>query len=110
MATSLPELITSVAAVRRGVLTLAVSGVIGGNCFDTLFAAVADVAYRDGSLYHAATAQSSREVMLLAVSVVMTGVLLMGLLGRQKNGPARIGWESCVVLLLYAGALALAAM
>lgn len=107
VATSLPELITSVAAVRRGALTLAVGGVIGGNCFDTLFAAAADFAYRDGSLYHAATENSNRESLLLTVSVVMTGVLLMGLLHRQKQGPAKIGWESCFVLLFYAGALGL---
>ena len=35
--TSLPELITTVAAVRRGAVTLAVGGIIGGNTFDVLF-------------------------------------------------------------------------
>ncbi len=35
--TSLPELVTSVAAVRRGALTPAVGGIIGGNAFDTIF-------------------------------------------------------------------------
>jgi cation:H+ antiporter len=52
IATSLPELITSIAAVRRGALTLAVGGIIGGNSFDTLFLAFSDIAYRDGSQYH----------------------------------------------------------
>jgi cation:H+ antiporter len=109
VATSLPELVTSIAAVRRGALTLAVGGVIGGNCFDTLFAAVADVAYRDGSLYHAALASSSREVVLLAVSILMTGILLLGLLRRQKQGPGRIGFESLAVLVIYGGTLVLLA-
>src|SRR5690606_37579814 len=40
--TSLPELVTAVAAVRLGSLTLAVGGILGGNAFDTLFAAMAD--------------------------------------------------------------------
>ena len=53
VSTSLPELVTTLAAVRRGALTLAVGGIIGGNAFDTIFLAVSDVAYRDGSLYHA---------------------------------------------------------
>jgi cation:H+ antiporter len=43
--TSLPELVTSIAAVRQGALTLAVGGIIGGNAFDVLFLAFADIAY-----------------------------------------------------------------
>lgn len=107
VATSLPELVTSIAAVRRGALTLAVGGVIGGNCFDTLFASVADFAYRDGSLFHAAFEQSSREVILSSVSVLMTAVLLLGMLRREKHGPGGIGFESLWVLILYIGTLVL---
>jgi len=108
IATSLPELVTSIAAVRRGALTLAVSGVIGGNCFDTLFAAVADAVYRPGSLYHAATAQTgNRELSLIAASITMTAVLLLGLLRREKYGPAGIGFESVAVLVIYLGVMVL---
>lgn len=112
VATSLPELVTSIAAVRRGALTLAVGGIIGGNCFDTLFAAVADIAYRDGSLYHAALAGggSLRQLLLIAVSILMTGVLLLGLLRRQEEGPGGIGFESVTVLVAYFGAIGLLAI
>ena len=37
--TASPELVTSIAAVRTGALTLAVGGIIGGNTFDVLFLA-----------------------------------------------------------------------
>lgn len=100
VSTSLPELVTSVAAVRRGALTLAVGGVIGGNAFDTLFAAVADIAYRPGSIYHAA---SAKEPVLVTLTILMTAVLLMGLLSREKRGFANIGFEGFFVLLLYFG-------
>lgn len=49
ISTSLPELVTSVAAVRQGSPTLAAGGIIGGNAFDVLFLAFADIAYRPGS-------------------------------------------------------------
>ncbi|MEX1081677.1 MAG: sodium:calcium antiporter [Halofilum sp. (in: g-proteobacteria)] len=98
VATSLPELVTSVAAVRRGALTLAVAGVIGGNAFDTLFAAVADGFYRAGSLYHSVT---SHEMFLIALTILMTAVLLLGLIRRERSGPGGIGFESCLVLVLY---------
>ena len=47
VSTSLPELVTSVAAVQQGALTLAVGGIIGGNSFDVMFVAFADIAYRE---------------------------------------------------------------
>jgi len=100
-ATSLPELVISIAAVRRGALTLAVGGIIGGNCFDVLFIALADVAYREGSIYHAMTDQ---QVFIIALTLLLNAILLLGLLRREKSGIGNIGFESFMVLLLYAGA------
>ncbi len=102
--TSLPELVTSVAAVRRGALTLAVGGIIGGNAFDTLFVAASDIAYRDGSIYH----QISSSVLLwVSLSILMTGVLLMGLLRREKHGLGKIGFESVALIGLYFAGVAM---
>lgn len=100
--TSTPELVTTVAAVRRGALTLAVGGILGGNGFDVLIAAFSDIAYREGSIYNALAAD---HVFLVLVSIVMTAILILGLLRRQRHGPANIGLESLALLLLYAGAV-----
>lgn len=102
--TSLPELVTSVAAVRRGALTLAVGGIIGGNAYDTLFTAMSDIAYREGSIYHAV---SNQTLLWVALSMVMTGVLIMGLVRREKHGPGRIGFESVTILGLYLAGVAM---
>ncbi|KAA0010825.1 sodium:calcium antiporter [Billgrantia pellis] len=104
VATSLPELVTTVAAVRRGALTLAVAGIIGGNAFDTLFAAAADVAYRQGSIYHAMPDSVS---LWIALSLLMTGILLVGLIRREEQGPGRIGFESVAILILYLAGIAM---
>lgn len=96
--TSLPELVTSVAAVRQGAATLAVSGIVGGNAFDTLFLAFSDIAYRDGSIYHQFNHQ---HVFVISTAILMTSVLLLGLLRRQKDGPAGIGFEGASILILY---------
>ncbi|AKJ63355.1 sodium:calcium antiporter [Kiritimatiella glycovorans] len=100
--TSLPELITSVAAVRRGALTLAVGNIIGGNSFDMLFLAGADMAFRPGAIYAAMT---SRHALLISVTILMTGVLLLGLLRREKRGIGNIGFESVLVLVIYVAAM-----
>ena len=98
VATSLPELVTTIAAVRRGALTLAVAGIIGGNAFDTLFAAFSDVAYFGGSIYHAV---SDSVVIWTALGVLMAAFLLMGLIRREERGPGRIGFESVFLFALY---------
>lgn len=98
VSTSLPELVTCVAAVRRGAPTLAVAGIIGGNTFDVLFIAVSDLAYRPGSIYHAI---GSEQLFLIAMAAVSTSVLVLGMLHRERRGIANIGFESLLVLVLY---------
>ncbi|SEL10205.1 cation:H+ antiporter [Roseovarius nanhaiticus] len=100
--TSLPELVTTLVAVRRGALQLAVGGIIGGNTFDTLFLVGADIAYRDGSIYHAV---EGNDLYWLATGLLMTGVLLAGLIVRQRRGPGRIGVESVLMMAIYGLAL-----
>jgi len=104
VATSLPELVTTIAAVRRGALQLAVGGIIGGNMFDTLFLSAADTAYRDGSLYHAAGVQ---DYFWVAVSILMTTALLAGLIVRERQGPGKIGIDSLSLLGIYGAAIAI---
>ncbi len=104
ISTSIPELVTSVAAVRRGALTLAVGGIIGGNAFDTLFTAASDIAYRKGSIYHA---MSEDAEFWVALTLLMSGILIMGLIRRERQGIGHIGAESMAVLVLYIGGVLL---
>jgi cation:H+ antiporter len=103
VSTSLPELVIAITAVRMKALTLAVGDIIGGNTFDTLFIAMSDIAYRRGSIY---SDVSSTEIFWLAMTMLMTGILLMGLLQRERHGIANIGMESFLVLVIYTGGLA----
>lgn len=106
LSTSLPELVIAVVAVRRGLLTLAVADILGGNMFDVLFLSVGDVVWRGGSIYEAV---GPGEVFWIAVALVMAGVLLLGLLRRERHGPGNIGFESLGLLLIYGSAIAIQA-
>lgn len=98
VANSLPELVTAIASVRIGAVRLAVGNVIGGNAFEVLFLAVADFFYFEGPIYSALT---EKDFATLGTVLLMTSVLLMGLLRRERHGPGNIGWESLTVLGLY---------
>lgn len=104
--TSLPELVTTLVAIRQGALQLAIGGIIGGNTFDTLFLTLSDAGYRDGSIYHAVGQQ---DVFWLVIGLLLTVILVIGQLFRQRHGPAGIGLESLAVLAVYVGAVVLQA-
>lgn len=106
MTNAMPETIVSITAVRRGALALAVSSVLGGNTFDVLNLVLGDAAYRTGSLYHAA---GQPELFITLATILMTVILLAGMLRRESQGPAEIGWESTLLLVTYVLTIALIA-
>jgi cation:H+ antiporter len=100
LSTSLPELMVTVSAVRQNALALAVGNIIGGNTFDVLFISFSDVAYRQGSIFHAF---NDSHFFIFTITIIMTAILSMGLLYRQRHGFAGIGWESLWILLVFLG-------
>jgi len=80
-----------------------VGDILGGNAFDALIVAFSDWAYREGSIFAAA---SRDQGFLLALASLLTSILLMGLIYRERHGIANIGLESFLVLAFYVGAFA----
>ncbi len=99
-ATSLPELVTVIAAVRLPAPALAVSNIIGGNAFDVLFLSVGDVSYRGGSIYHAVSNQST---FLGMMGILATSALVMGLIHRKRSAIFNIGFEQASIFIIYVG-------
>lgn len=104
LATSTPELVTTIAAIRIGALTLAFSNILGTNCFNMLVVAAADVGYVRGSIYHD---MAQVQMTWGLVSILMTAILLLGLVRRETYGIGRIGFESALILGVYVIALCL---
>lgn len=42
----------------------------------------------------------------ITLAILMSAVLIMGLIRREKLGPARIGFESSAILVLYGAGVA----
>ncbi len=101
---SLPELVTAVAAVRMGALSLAVGDILGGNSFDVLIVGLSDFLFSAGPIYGAVEPQQS---FLMALTILLNAILLMGMLFREKHGVANIGFESMLSLVFYVGGMLL---
>lgn len=102
LSTSLPELASVLAALKLGRYQLAIGDIFGTNLFNILILFVADLFYREGALLNAA---GTFEVVASALAVVLTGVFMVGLLERRNRTVWRMGTDSALVLLIYAGGL-----
>jgi cation:H+ antiporter len=97
-ATTVPELATTVGAVRMGAPDLAVGSLIGSNLFDLLILAVDDFAYVQGPLF---TAVSPVHAVTALIAALMTAVVLGALfLARRATGIRHVKWASPTILLL----------
>lgn len=93
-ASSMPELVTAVVAVRAGQVTLAVANIVGGNSFDVLIVGVSDLFF-SGSIYHASEPATS---FVVAETMLLTAILLAGMLRRDREG---IGFEGFAIVGVY---------
>lgn len=95
VATSLPEISTTVAAAREGNLDLAISNIMGSNGFDISLLAL--VAFLAGD----ALRISSVATIMAGLGVALTAVYLLGVLERSDRSIGRLGLDSVTVVLLY---------
>lgn len=96
--TSLPELVTSLAAVRLGAFDLAVGNLFGSNAFNMAAFAFADLAYREGALLNAI---SSAHALTALWSILLMNVGLMGIIYRVEKRYLLIEPDSFVMILGY---------
>lgn len=99
LATSVPELATTIGALRIGAVDLAISSLLGSNLFDVLILALDDVAYQPGSLY---AQVSTLHIVSALTGSLMSGAVIVALTYRPVSRVFRIGsWVSIVLLALY---------
>jgi cation:H+ antiporter len=97
--TSLPELSSVLAALKLRRYQLAIGDVFGTNLFNTQIIFIADLFYRDGSVLNSA---GSFEVAAACLSVIMTGIFVVGMLERRDKTVWRMGTDSALALAVFA--------
>ncbi len=97
--TSLPEIVTSFAALRIAAPDLAIANLFGSNLFNIGILAIDDLAYVHGpllsdvSLYHLLSA---------VTALMMTGICITGLIYRaEKKAWAAFSWDGIALLAIY---------
>ncbi|MDE2335533.1 MAG: sodium:calcium antiporter [Rhodospirillales bacterium] len=98
-ATSAPELIVTVSALRLGAVDLAIGNLLGSNLFDIVILAVDDLAYRKGVLFEAV---STSHAVTAFAAAIMSGIFIVATLYKPETrlGGA-ISWASLSLLVVY---------
>lgn len=98
-ATSVPELVVTVSALRMGSVDMAMGNLLGSNLFVILVIVIDDIAFLDGSFFsHVSPAHS----VTAFAAAIMAGLCIVGLLYRPGNRFfGRAGWIGLGLLAVY---------
>ncbi len=98
-ATSLPEVVVTLAALRIGAVNMAVSNVFGSNLFNLLVVAPTDLFYAAGPVLAAV----SRIQLLSAFSTVLMTAIAVAALRRppRRALAGRLSWAGLVLVVVY---------
>jgi cation:H+ antiporter len=98
-ATSLPEVSTTLAAVRIGAHSMAISNIFGSNLLMVALVLPADLAYSGAPILGAIDQATA---FALVSGVLVTTIYLAGLLIRSRRQVLGMGIDSALVLAVYA--------
>ncbi len=108
IATSFPEVVVSVAALRLGAVDMAVGNMFGSNLFNMgIVIAVSDLFYPGPILSHVAM----NHIFTALIAVLMTCVIIIALVYRaERKTLIGTGWDAIALMTLFIGFYALFAM
>jgi cation:H+ antiporter len=108
LSTSLPELVSMIAALRMGATDLAIGNVFGSNAFNMILLAPLDALYRNPEHHGSLFAALSPEHAITCVAVILaTQVAVMGQLYQAETRVRFIEPDAWLVIAIVLGALAM---
>jgi len=98
-ATSLPEIVVTIAALRVGAVDMAIGNLFGSNLFNIAILAIDDIFYVQSPLFHAV---SPTHAVSALSAIMMTGVAIAGLFYRPRTRVFKmVGWTSIILFCVY---------
>ncbi len=98
VATSLPEIVAGVAAVRMGAFDMAIGNMLGSNIFNMIIVTVADAAYRPGPILNAA---AQVHAITALFGLLLSAIVVIGLFYRSKKSYMHMGPDSIMIIIGY---------
>ena len=100
LATSLPEIVVSVSAIKLGAISMAGGNILGSNFFNISILGFSDFFYHSGtgSLY---TDASHINLLTSTIFIMVTSIIVAGMIYKSEKRFMRFGLDSIAVIILY---------
>lgn len=102
--TSLPEISTTIGAIKRKRYDMAFSNIFGTNLFDVALLFIADLLFTKGPVLDELT---NFAVVATLHAIVLTAIFLTGIMLKSKRTMFSIGYDSVLILLAYISGIVL---
>lgn len=103
--TSLPEIASSLAAIRIGAIDMAVANVLGSNLFNIAILSIYDIADGRANFWASLTEVNGFAAVM---AMMMTGVVIVSLMYRSSpKTPYRVSWDGILLIAMYVGSMTL---
>lgn len=102
LATSLPEISTTWSAAKLGAYSMAIGNILGTNTLEVALLFPADLLYREGPIISKA---GNSAVFLAGIGAILTCIYVWGMLERRDKTFLRMGIDSFLIILIYAGGM-----
>ncbi|TSA51719.1 sodium:calcium antiporter [archaeon] len=99
--TSLPELATSIGALRIGAYDMIMGNLFGSNMFNILTIFFADIAFRRGSLFASLGGEASDQLMIALLGIAIMTIAIIGIAYRSKRRVLGMGVDAMFLLIIY---------
>ncbi|MDD2927289.1 MAG: hypothetical protein PHE30_00360 [Candidatus Omnitrophica bacterium] len=96
LATTLPEITVSLAAIRLGAKELAVANMLGSNLFNMTIIFINDLLYRKAPIF---SAISGQHIFTAFIVIIMTAIVIAGLILKPKK-KTRLGLSAYALALI----------
>ncbi|MBP2640808.1 MAG: cation transporter [Firmicutes bacterium] len=98
LASSLPEVVVSIASVRMGAVDLAIGNLFGSNIFNILILAIDDLFFLQGPLL---SLTNPAHIISAISAIAMTAISIIGLTYQAEKKTLPWGWDSIAMILVF---------
>jgi cation:H+ antiporter len=99
--TSLPELSTSIGALRIGANDMIIGNLFGSNMFNILTIFIADAAFRRGGILTSLGEGTSDQLIVIAFGIMLTAIAVIAIGYRSRRRVLGVGADAVALLLTY---------